>query len=448
MNSWKTMLRRLLALALPIMGASFLQTLYNLADTFFLGRLGREAVSAPSIAFNIIMFLVVFGVGFAMAATTLISQAKGKGDQERINFYASQIFTLSIVLSVLIAAAGQVFTPTLLRLMQVPDDVFPYVQTYLRVIFFGMPFMFISFIFRGIMQGIGNSMVPFRIQLVTIVLNVVIDPIVIFGLGPFPALGVAGAAGATIFCRMLESAAAVYLLASGKKGVKIQRRMLKPDKDAVLLLARIGMPTAVGQGFSSLGFIVLQGVVNTLGAVVIAAFSIAGRIIMIFNMPAMGLGQAAAVLVGQSLGAKRPDQAKLVISISLVLIIIFMGIGMTLTFFYGQVLTGVFIDDPAVNAMGGELFRIVSFGVVFFSVFMVLNGAFQGGGDTKPIMVMNTLRLWGVRVPLAYVSVIILGFGASGIWWAMLISNFLSAGVYYMLYRSGRWIGRINPDEI
>ena len=446
MNQDKHLYHQLLTLALPIMAANFLQTLYNLVDTYYLGRLGREAVAAPSIAFNIILFLVVFGIGYAMAATTLISQAKGDNNQELVDFYAGQICTVMLTMSIIIGVAGYLLTVPMLKLMQVPDDVFPHVRVYMEIIFIGMPFMFISFILKGILQGIGDSMTPLKIQGLTVLLNVVLDPLFIFGLGVVPAMGVAGAALATILSRAVGSAIAVYILLKGKKGVHIRARHLIPRKDAFLLMSRIGFPSSVGQGLSSLGFTVLQGIVNTLGAAVIAAYGVGGRIIGIFNMPAMGMGQATAVMVGQRLGARKHDEAKRVVTYAVRSILVFIIAGMTLTFFRGKDVVRFFIDDPEVIAHGAELFRIVSVSVVFFALFMVLNGAFQGGGDTKPMMVMNILRLWALRLPLAYLFVMVLDMGAVGIWWAMFTSNFVVAGITLLLYRTGRWIRMLLPE--
>jgi len=448
MSSKKQLYRQLITLALPIMGANFLQTLYTLADTYFLGFLGREAVSAPTISFSIILFLVLFGMGFSLAGTTLISQSRGRDDQDRIDFYASQVFVLMLLISVSIAAVGIIFTHPILRLMQVPDDVYHLVFIYLRIIFYGIPFMFVSFILRGILQGVGNSMTPFRVQVIAIALNIGLDPLLIFGLGPFPQLGVAGAAAATVFSRAVASAIGLKILFAGNRGVRLRREYLMPRKDAFKLISRIGFPTALGQGVSALGFIVLQGVVNILGAAVIAAFGIGNRIISVFNMPAMGLNQASAVMVGQRLGAGKPEEAKWVVKSGVLTILVFIGFGMTLTFFHGQSVVRFFIDDPEVIALGGELFRIVSISVVFFSVFRVLTGAFQGGGDTKPIMVMDILRLWGLRVPIAYVAVLVIGTGAVGIWWSMFISNLAMAVISFILYKTERWTSKLKPEEI
>ncbi len=447
MNRDTSLYKQLMTLALPIMGANFLQTLYNLADTFFLGRLGREAVSAPGISFHIILFLVVFGTGFSMAATTVISQWRGRGDQQRVDYYATQIFSIMVVFSLIITIVGYFGTETILRLIQVPDDIFPHVFIYLRIIFLGMPFMFIAFILKGILQGVGNGMTPLRIQLVTIILNVILDPLLIFGWGPVPAFGVAGAAAATIFARFVSSAAGLVILVRGRHGVRLRREYLIPRIKAIKVLGNIGMPIAVGQGISSLGFLVMQGVVNTLGVSVIAVFGIGSRIIQVFNMPAMGFSQATAVMVGQSLGAKRPDQAQQVVRQSILTIMLFMGAGMTIVFFSGETLVSWFIADSRVISLGKVMFQIQAVAVMFYTLFMVLNGAFQGGGYSRPIMMLNIFRLWGIRVPLAYAAVTLLGRGEVSIWVAMLVSNIITASISLIIYRKGKWISHLDIES-
>lgn len=444
----KHLLKRLLSIALPIMGGNLLHMLYNLADSYFLGKLGTEAISAPTVSFSIIFLMIIFGTGFSTAGTTLISQAKGKEDQEKVDFYVSQTFVLLVLTSLLIMIVGLIGTPYMLKLMQVPETIFPSVAIYLRIIFLGMPFMFLSFVLRATLQGIGDSMTPLRLQMITVTLNIILDPLLIFGLGPFPALGVAGAAIATVFARSVNSILAVYILASGKKGLKLRLKYLLPQKSAWSLLLRIGLPSSIGGAVSALGFSVLQGIVNTFGAPVIAAFGVGNRVIGLFNMPAQGISQATAVLVGQNLGAKDPDAAEKTVKYGAASIFIFVLIGMTITFFYGNSVTRFFINDPEVIAYGARLFQVVSLSVIFFSLFTVVNGAFQGGGDTKPIMLFNIIRLWGLRIPAALFLAKYIGMGPEGIWWAMVISNIVVAGGNYLLLRTGRWKYRLNVDAI
>ncbi len=442
------MFKKLVIVAIPIMAGNFLQMLYNAADTYFLGKLGAAELSAPSIAMNLVMFLVVFGFGFAMAGTTLISQAYGKGDRERVDFYLGQVTVILIITSIFISVIGELLTSPLLRLLQVPEEAFDYTRIYLRIIFGGIPFMFMAFVLQASLQGIGNTVTPLLVQLATVVLNIIIDPLFIFGWGFFPALGVEGAAWATVLSRAAGSVIALKILISGKQGMKLRRRHMKLEAKAVRLILRIGIPASLGQGISGLGFIVMQGVVNSFGTSVIAAFGVAGRIIGFFNMPAMGMGRATAVLVGQNLGAGDSAKAVAAVKTAALSIFVFITIGMTFTFFRGNSFVRFFIDDPEVIAHGTALFRIVSVSVVFFALFTVITGAFQGGGDTKPVMLLNFARLWVLRLPAAYLGVFLFPGRPESIWWAMFISNVGVAAAGFMLLRRGKWLKALDPAEI
>ncbi len=447
-SSNRDLYRGLVTLAVPIMLNNLLQMLYNLVDAWFLGRLGAAAVSAPTISFTLIFFLVIFGIAFSMAGTTLIAQSKGKGDMERANFYAGQVTTLLVAMSLVISAVGLLATPTLLRVMQVPAEAYEYTRQYMTIIFAAMPFMFVSFLLRAVLQGIGDSMTPLIVQVITIGLNVVLDPILIFGWGPFPAMEVAGAAYATVFARLVAAAVSAWILISGRKGIKLTLANMKPDWPAIRRITNIGLPSAIGQAVPAFGFTVLQGIVNTLGTPVVAAFGIGNRIVSLFNMPAIGFSQATTSIVGQRLGASRKDQAITAVKQSVITVAAFITVGMTFTFFFGASFVRFFVDDPEVIAHGRDLFRILSPSVMIFAVFMVTNGAFQGGGDTKPVMVLNVARLWGVRVPLAYVLVVVAGWGPIGIWWSMFASNLLIAIVGFFWLSRGHWLHKIDPATI
>ena len=427
---------------------NLLQMLLNLADAFYLGKLGAAAVSAPTISFNLIFFLVVFGMSFGMAGTTLIAQSKGKGDRERVDFYLGQTTTVLMSMSVVIAIVGVTLGGSILRLMQVPEDAFEFTRQYMTIIFAGMPVMFLVFILRSALQGVGNSVTPLIVQSIAIGLNLILDPLVIFGIGPFPRLEVAGAAYATVFSRLVASIVALSILVRGRRGIRLQLRHMKPDWHAIKRLASIGLPASIGQGLSAFGFTVLQGVVNTFGTAVVAAFGIGNRIVGLFNMPALGFSQATTALVGQRLGAKRKDQAVTVVKQSVITIAIFIVSGMTLTFFFGSSFIRFFVSDPEVVQHGATMFRIISMSVVLFALFTVTIGAFQGGGDTKPVMFLNIGRLWGLRLPVAYLLAIVLNWGPDGIWWSIFFSNLVTATAGFLVLRRGRWLSKINPDAI
>jgi MATE family, multidrug efflux pump len=444
----RSLYRTLIRLAIPIMLNNLLQMLLNLADTFYLGKLGAAAVSAPTISFNFIFFLVVFGMSFGMAGTTLIAQSKGKGDQKKIDFYLGQATTVLMAMSIMISAIGLIFGTSILRLMQVPAEAFEYTRQYMSIIFAGMPAMFLVFVLRSALQGVGNSVTPLVVQAIAIGLNLILDPLVIFGIGPFPRLEVAGAAYATVFSRSVAAVIAVGILVRGRRGVRLRLRNLKPNWPAIKRLASIGLPASIGQGLSALGFTVLQGLVNTFGVAVVAAFGVGNRIVGLFNMPALGFSQATTSLVGQQLGAKRKDRAITVVKQSVLTVAVFILVGMTVMFFFGSSFVRFFVDDPEVIQYGATMFRIISMSVVLFAMFTVAIGAFQGGGDTRPIMFLNIGRLWGVRLPVAYLLAIVLNMGPDGIWWAMFVSNLATAAAGFLILRRGRWLTKIDPDSI
>ncbi len=439
---------RLLKLAGPIMLGNFLQMLYNLADSYFLGKIGKEALSAPSISMNLIFFLIIFAFGFSSAGATLISQSFGKGDRRKTDFYLGQMTALLLFVALIISILGITFTDNLLRLMQVPEDTFQYTSDYLKIILSGIPFMFMSFILRSALQGIGNSITPLVIQSITVFINIILDPIFIFGFGPIPAMTVKGAAYATVLARLVASFIALIILIKGSKGIKLHLRDMVPNKKAIKLLLKIGLPSSIGQGISALGFTVLQGVVNGFGTAVIAAFGIGNRIIGLFNMPAMGISQATSVLVGQQLGAKNYENVKKIVKHSFITIIIFITLGMTATFFKGNSVVKFFVDDPEVIYHGAMLFKIVSPSVIFFALFTVANGAFQGAGDTKPIMILNIIRLWGLRVPVVFLLVAFTAFGPVSIWIGMFASNLVVAIAGLIILSRGKWMYKLDPDDI
>lgn len=438
----------LIKIAFPLMLSSLLQTLYNITDAFFLGKLGKEELSAPTIAFNIIFFLVIFGMGMSMAGTTLIAQSKGKGDDRKVDFYLGQTAVILLIFSVVLSVIGILATDPLLYLLQTPPEVFEHTHNYMIIIMAGLPFMFGFFVLQGSLQGIGNTVTPLWVQAITIVINVVLDPLMIFGLLFFPPLGVVGAALATLIARSIASIIALYILFKGNKGIKLRFSDMIPRKESVLLFLRIGLPASIGQALSALGFTVLQGLVNYFGTAVIAAFGVGNRIISLYNQPAMGISRATTTLVGQSVGAKDINRARRVVRVSVLAILAFLIPATSLTFFWGNYFVKFFVNDPETIWWGEILFKIVSPSVIFFGLFTVVNGAFQGAGDTKPIMFMSIARLWVIRVPLAFLLALMFNLGPLGIWIAMFVSNISVSLFGIAWFRRGRWVYAVDVDKI
>jgi putative MATE family efflux protein len=439
----------LFAVAGPIILTNFLQSLYNLTDTYFLGQLGRNEVSSPATSFSIVFMLLLFSGGFSQAGRTLISQSRGKGDEKAVNFYLGQTVSMMIAMGLVLMPLIQLFIPLIFRAMAVPAEILPATTDYLRIVMAAMPFLFMSFALQAAQQGIGRSDIPFYINLVTVGLNILLDWLLIFGIGPFPAMGVQGAAWATFIARVLNAALSLLVVIINRSsGLRLRLKHMRPDREAFKLIIRIGLPTSLGQSASALGFTVLQGIVNTYGTAVIAAFNIGNRIINLFMMPAMGFSQATAVMVGQSLGARERGKAFLAVRQSLGAVMVMITVSMTITFFWGNQVTRFFVDDPEVIEWGAVLFRLVSPSVIFFALFTVFNGAFQGSGDTRPVAALNALRLWGIRLPVAYVLSILMGIGPQGIWIGMISSNMITAAVAFALILYRPWDRKLDPEAI
>lgn len=433
---------QLMKISLPIMASNLLQTMYNMVDAYFLGKLGKEAISAPSITMNISNFIIVFGAAFAVAGTTMVSQAYGanQDNKKRLDFLASQVFLVNIMMSVIVMLTGVFLANPLLTLMRVPDGItYDYTFQYMTITFLTMPFLFGDLILRGTLQGIGDTVTPLFVQGASVLLNVILDPILIFGLGPIPAMEVAGAAWATFIARMISCSISMFILFGGYKGIRVRLSLMRPHWPTLKLMTRIGLPASLGQSLSSLGFAVIQGVVNSFGPAVIAAVGVGSRVQSIFNMPARGISQGVAILVGKKLGEEDSEGAESVAKRGILIIGIFITLGMGMVFIFGKYVIMFFVNDAEVVKYGVEMFRYTTISVVFFAIYNVALGAFQGGGMTRPIMVLNIVRLWVIRVPLTYILPFLLGFGTQGIWISMLTSNVLVTIWALYLFKKGSW---------
>jgi putative MATE family efflux protein len=438
--------KNIVKLGLPLALASVIQTLYNLADTFWLGKLGREALSAPIISFNIIFFIISLAIGFSIAGTSLVSQYTGANQTDNANKTAGNLLVFLMFSSLVFSFLGLIFAKKLLSLLGTPDDTFVQTFAYFKIMIVGMPLAFPFFVFQSVMSGYGDTKTPLKIEFLSAIINVILDPILIFGWLGFPALGVEGAAITTIVTRGIASFVGLYYFFSGKKGIKIELRHLRPDFKFFPLMVKIGVPASIGMSGASLGFLVLIGIVNSFGTPVVSAYGIAHRLVHLFMMPAIGISSAVSAIVGQNLGAGNVERAKKTVSKGIFLVSAVIIPAMIITAFLGRKITTFFIPkDPLVHQIGGVMFYIVAPAVIFFALSSVIGGAFQGSGFTIPVMVVNLSRIWIFRIPFVYIiSILVLNgpidINASvGIWWGIFLSNFLAFLLIFFWYLRGDW---------
>ncbi|WP_257298400.1 MATE family efflux transporter [Haloarchaeobius sp. FL176] len=440
--------RPMLRLAWPLVAIQLLQVTYNLADTAWLGAYSSNAVGALSLAFPLIFFLISVGGGFTAAGAILVAQYTGADSDGSASLVAGQTIGFVGLLSVVIGAVGYLLTDPMLAVLPADPEtqrvIVPLAADYMRIFFLGMPFLFGFFVFVSLLRGYGNTRTPLRIMLVSVALNVVLDPLVIFGVGPFPELGIEGAALATVFSRGVATLLGLYLLFWTDAGPDVGAADLAPDLETIRDIVRIGVPSAAEQSMTSLALIALTGMVATFPPAVVTAYGLGNRVISLVFLPAMGLGQATNTVVGQNLGAEQPERAERATWLAAKFAAVgLFGVALVIFAVPTLVLRPLLTADTAQAAetlvYGAEYLRIAAPAFVFMGLFPVFLGAFRGSGDTKTALVFSVVALWLVRVPTTYVLVFVLGWDATGVFTAVALGDVVGALAAMAWFSRGTW---------
>jgi len=436
-------IRTTLWLAWPIIIANIVNISYNLVDTFWLGKLGKEALSAPTVSWPMIMLLYSIGMGLSFAGVTLVSQYVGAGEKEYARKTAGYMIGFMLLLAVTISGIGYVLAPSILKAMQVPEEVLPLAVSYIRVIFTGIPIAFIGFAFISILNGIGDTRTPTIIGIISSLVNVVLDPIMIFGWFGLPPMGVIGAAIATVLSRAIVSAIGIFLLIRGYMGLKIRFNDLFFELWWLRKVLKIGIPLAIQQSANSLGFVIMMSIVASMGTTVIATYGIGIRIIDIIQAFTWGLMRATSIMIGQTIGAENYSKAEEIVRKSMMLIFGVLVIGALMIFIFRRQLYAVFIDDPGVLAEGDRFLSIFVPSIPFFGLFFVAGAVARGSGHTVAYTIISIIRLWLLRIGLTIILAYFVGLGSIGVWIAMSISN-IGAGIIATLWvMRGTWKQRV-----
>lgn len=441
-------------LGLPIMVSQILFTLYNMADTFWLGHLppneSGSAVAGLQVAFPIVWFLISFTLGFGFAGVALVSQYTGANDKKNANHAASQVLSFLTLAGIIVAVLGFFIMPIVARFITTAKSVSDTAIKYMRVYVIGIPFLFIGAAFQNILSAKGDNVTPMQISLITNILNIILDPFLIFGWWIFPRLTVVGAAVATVFTEAIAAAIAVYLLFKGTKGIKISLSDLKIDLSWFSRIFNIGLPAAVGNSGTSLGFVVLTALIGRLpnAEVALSAYGIGDRAIHIIFVVVEGIGAAIVTMIGQNLGAGLIDRAEQIAKAGIKLEFIITLIESAFIFAIRNAIFKVFIPgNTAVIQEGSKFLTIFILGLPFFGLFSAVAGVFRGSGHNVEPMIGDLLRLWGLRLPLSYI--LSRYFYSTGIWWGMTLSNIIASIVLYVLFTFGKWkVPIIKKEEI
>jgi putative MATE family efflux protein len=430
----------LLKLSGPIVLANILQTGYQLIDTFWLGRIGAGAVAAVSLSFPLLFLIISVGIGLTLAGSILAAQYKGMDNQRMINYASAQTYFVMFFLSGILAAIGYYFAEPLMRLVGAEGVILRDSVDYFKVSSIGFIFLFLFFVFQSLMRGIGNVVIPTYVVLSTVILNLFLDPLFIYGWGPVPAMGVAGAAMASVFTQGLSALIGFIIIYRGKNGIQLSWKDFKFDFEFTKVLVKLGVPASMEMSTRALGMAVLMVLVTGYGSMVIASYGIGARILSFVIIPALGLSSATTALVGQYVGAEKIGKATDVgVLSSRVAFFGLTTIGLLL-FLVAEPLTAFFVPGEEEVIHNGAMFIKVmapSFGLLGLQ--QVINGVFNGAGFTLASLLLSVLSLWIVRFPLAFVLSNQTSLAFEGIWWAFPVSNLIAGVAALFWFSRGTW---------
>ncbi|WP_254537095.1 MATE family efflux transporter [Halomarina litorea] len=461
--------RPLFALAWPIVVTELLQVAYNLADTLWLGRYSAAAVGAMSLAFPLIFLLLSVGGGFTVAGSTLVAQYTGAGGGESAGKVAGQTLSFVTLLAIVLGALGYVATGPMLGVLptdpETAREVVPLAADYMEVFFLGTPFLFGFFVFSALMRGYGDTRTPMLVMVLSVTLNVLLDPVLIFGFDGNPLFamlglgglqaslfaatgyvgsGVEGAALATLLSRVVATAVGLYLIFWTDLGPDVELAHLWPDGETIRKIVSIGTPSALEQSTSALAMITLTAMVVTFTTPVVAAYGLGNRLISLVFLPAMGLGRATNTMVGQNLGARKPDRAERAVGLAAGVGASVMLVVAVVAYLFAEPIVSVFMTTGTQDAVetirhGTEYLRIRTVEFAFIGVLQVLLGAYRGAGNTKTALAFSLVALWVGRVPTVAYLAFVAEWGPTGLWTGMALGNVVGAIAAGAWFLRGTW---------
>jgi putative MATE family efflux protein len=438
---------RLFRLAWPLVAGNLLQTAYNLADMFWVGRVSAEAVAAVSLMFPTAWMFVSVAMGLTAATNAVVSQHIGAGNERRAQHTVAQSVLLALAVAAAIGSLGLAIRRPLVAVIGAEGAVFTAAVAYIEVILLGIPFTFLFFVFRASLRAAGDTKTAMWLVAISAGLNIVIDPVFILAWGPFLGLGAQGAAIATFISRGFAAAVGLYILLDGGWGIRLRLTDMRPDWSVIRTLVDVGYPATLDGLARSLAAVAFAALVARFGAAATAAYGIGMRLMSVSWTVSGAMGQAAATGVGQNLGAESPDRAAEVTwkGTGTAMAVLFAVGGLVYAFPAAAV--RVFISDPAVIAEGVTMLRIIAPFWAFLGGLMVVQGGFRGAGQTSVAFVLSLLSRWVFRIPL----VVLLAYevalrpltatpvAVTGIWWGFVVSSVASFVVGVLWFYRGGW---------
>jgi putative MATE family efflux protein len=434
--------RAILLLAVPMVLEMVLESLFAVVDVFWVGRLGANAVATVGLTESMLSIIFAVGMGLSLSTTAMVARRIGEKDQEGAAIAAVQAIILGFVTAVVIGVPCLIYAPQLLRLMGASPEIVAVGSGYTKICLGGGGVVLMLFLNNAIFRGAGDAAIAMRLLWVSNIINLILDPCLIFGLGPFPRLGVTGAAAATFTGRSIGVGYQFYRLLRGTERIRILARQIRVNLQVLLRLVRVSLTGILQFAIAHTSWIGLVRIVSVFGAAALAGYTIAIRIVIFLILPSWGLSNAAATLVGQNLGAKKPDRAELAVWRTGFYNMLFLGSLGVFFILFAEPVVRLFTRDPAVVALGAACLRIISYGNVGYAYGMVMLQAFNGAGDTVTPTIVNFFGFWLLEIPLAYWLAIPLHLRSNGVYFSIVVAEAAIAAASALLFKRGRWKGQ------
>lgn len=426
-------------LAIPMILEMGIMNISQLLDTYWVGKLGSAALAAVTISITIRWVFNSLSNGLGIGGMAVIARRIGEKDQEAASHAVWQTILLGIFVSLVITIPGLLLARPILILLGADTEVLPLGLAFLHVTFSGTFTMILVFVINAMLRGAGNANLAMRVLFLATAVTVILEPLLVFGWGPFPTLGVAGSAWASVLGFGAGLGVQIVLLLNRRARIRINLNDLAPDFSLMWRIINIALPSTIQMILRSSSRLVIVGLVGIFGTFATAGYGVSNRMLLIILIPSFGLANAASTLVGQNLGAKKPERAEKSAWIIGAYASGYMVVMTAILFIFAKPIVHIFDPTPAVVEIGSLAMRIVGPSLIATTLGIVLARGFDGAGDTIPAMVINLFTLWGLEATLAYVLSRWTNFGLTGIWWARAIANTVNGLLFVIWFRIGRW---------
>jgi MATE family, multidrug efflux pump len=431
--------RAILLLAIPMVLEMVLESLFAVVDVFWVGRLGADAIATVGLTESLLSLVFAVGLGLSLSTTAMVARRIGEKDPSGAAVAGVQAIVLGLGVSLVIGLPCFFLAPKLLQVMGASPQVVSVGSGYARIALGGSGAILMLFLNNAIFRGAGDAAIAMRLLWVSNIINLVLDPCLIFGWGPFPKLGVTGAALATFTGRSIGVGYQFYRLLRGTERIRILQRQMHVNFSVLLRLVRVSLTGILQFAIAHTSWIGLVRIVSIFGSAALAGYTIAIRIVIFVILPSWGLSNAAATLVGQNLGAKQPERAASSVWRTGLYNMIFLGVIGLVFVAFAEAIVKLFTHDPAVISLAASCLRIISYGNIGYAYGMVMLQAFNGAGDTITPTIVNFFGFWLLEIPLAYFLAIPLHMQAKGAYVSIVAAEAAIAAVSIVLFKRGHW---------